>query len=178
MQVYTDGKVTGGSLGEASTLFFDEKLEVTRIALNMANNRIPVLANVSETRKTNALRFVEQVAQMDQNLKLVEPMVGVGNEFVRRPSQHIVGAERERVSAFLARAEIRDALQAQGVSPEATTERVQAMSDAEVAQLAGRIDQAPAGGDILGVLFTIFIVLLVTDILGLTKVFPFTRSVR
>jgi hypothetical protein len=87
-------------------------------------------------------------------------------------------AERERVSAFLARADIRDALQAQGVSPEATTERVQAMSDTEVAQLAGRIDQAPAGGDILGVLFTIFIVLLVTDILGLTKVFPFTRSVR
>ena len=48
----------------------------------------------------------------------------------------------------------------------------------EVAQVAGRIDQAPAGGDILGVLFTVFIVLLVTDILGLTKVFPFTRSVR
>ena len=45
-------------------------------------------------------------------------------------------------------------------------------------QVAGRIDQAPAGGDILGVLFTVFIVLLVTDILGLTKVFPFTRSVR
>ena len=61
---------------------------------------------------------------------------------------------------------------------EAAVERVNAMSDAEVAQLAGRIDQAPAGGDVLGMLFTIFIILLVTDILGLTKVFPFTRSVR
>ena len=57
-------------------------------------------------------------------------------------------------------------------------ERVKAMSDTEVVQLAGRIDQAPAGGDILGILFTIFIVLLVTDIMGLTKVFPFTRSIR
>ena len=28
------------------------------------------------------------------------------------------------------------------------------------------------------VVFTVFIVLLVTDILGFTKVFPFTRSVR
>ena len=44
--------------------------------------------------------------------------------------------------------------------------------------LAGRMDQAPAGGEFLGLLFTVFIVLLVTDILGLTKVFPFTRSVR
>jgi hypothetical protein len=41
-----------------------------------------------------------------------------------------------------------------------------------------QIDAAPAGGDVVGVLFTIFIILLVTDILGLTKVFPFTRSMR
>jgi hypothetical protein len=66
----------------------------------------------------------------------------------------------------------------QGVSPQAALERVAALSDGEVAQLAGRIDQAPAGGDVLGILFTVFIVLLVTDIMGLTKVFPFTRSVR
>lgn len=36
-----------------------------------------------------------------QNLKLVETMVGVGNEFVRRPRQPLVGAERERVSAIV-----------------------------------------------------------------------------
>ncbi len=85
---------------------------------------------------------------------------------------------RDRVNTFFSRADVRQALQGQGVSADAALERVQAMSDAEVAQLAGRIDQAPVGGDILGILFTIFIVLLVTDILGLTKVFPFTRSVR
>ncbi len=87
-------------------------------------------------------------------------------------------SSRERVTTFLSRADVRQTLQDQGVNGDAALERVQAMSDTEVAQLAGRIDQAPAGGDILGVLFTIFIVLLVTDILGLTKVFPFTRSVR
>jgi len=87
-------------------------------------------------------------------------------------------AARERVDRFLARDDVRQALQAQGVSPQAAAERVRAMTDAEVEQLAGRIDQAPAGGDVLGVLFTVFIVLLVTDIMGLTKVFPFTRSAR
>ncbi|MBI3533506.1 MAG: PA2779 family protein [Burkholderiales bacterium] len=92
--------------------------------------------------------------------------------------QSAAAVHRERVSSFLARDDVRQALQAQGVSPQAATERVQAMSDNEVEQLAGRIDQAPAGGDVLGVLFTVFIVLLVTDIMGLTKVFPFTRSVR
>lgn len=87
-------------------------------------------------------------------------------------------AQRDQVNAFFLRADVRQALQAQGVDGDAAVARVNAMSDTEVAQLAGRIDQAPAGGDILGVLFTIFIILLVTDILGLTKVFPFTRSVR
>lgn len=85
---------------------------------------------------------------------------------------------RDKVDAFLARDEVRQAMQAQGVSPLAASQRVKAMSDVEVAQLAGRIDQAPAGGEIVGTLFTVFIILLVTDIMGLTKVFPFTRSVR
>lgn len=87
-------------------------------------------------------------------------------------------AARERVQSFLGREDVRSALVQQGVDADAALGRVAAMSDAEVAQLAGRIDQAPAGGDILGLVFTVFIVLLVTDILGLTKVFPFTRSVR
>ncbi len=85
---------------------------------------------------------------------------------------------RDRVNSFLARQDVSRALQERGVSTQAASERVRAMTDAEVAQLAGRIDQAPAGGDVLGLLFTVFIVLLVTDIMGFTKVFPFTRSVR
>lgn len=86
--------------------------------------------------------------------------------------------ERERVIGFLSREEVRKSIEAQGVDPHDAISRVQAMSDEEVQQLAGRIDQLPAGGDIIGVLFTVFIVLLVTDILGLTKIFPFTRSIR
>jgi hypothetical protein len=87
-------------------------------------------------------------------------------------------ANRDRVTAFFLRDDVRQQLQAQGVSADDAVARVQAMSDAEVAQLADRVDQAPAGGDVVGVLFTVFLILLVTDILGFTKVFPFTRAVR
>lgn len=87
-------------------------------------------------------------------------------------------ANRSKVETFLARADVRDAMVAQGLSPDNASERVRAMSDAEVAQLADRVDHAPAGAGVLGIIFTVFIVLLVTDILGLTKVFPFTRSIR
>lgn len=87
-------------------------------------------------------------------------------------------ANRDRVTAFFSRDDVRQQLQAQGVSADDAMARVQAMSDAEVAQLANRVDQAPAGGDVVGILFSVFLILLVTDILGFTKVFPFTRAVR
>lgn len=93
-------------------------------------------------------------------------------------SSQVSTDNRTKVENFLARSDVRDAMVAQGIDGSAAAERVKAMSDVEVAQLANRVDQAPAGGDVLGIFFTVFIVLLITDILGLTKVFPFTRSVR
>lgn len=87
-------------------------------------------------------------------------------------------AQRAQVTAFLNRDDVRSALQAQGVDAQDAVARVQAMSDVEVAQLADRVDQAPAGAGVVGILFTVFLVLLVTDILGFTKVFPFTRAMR
>lgn len=91
----------------------------------------------------------------------------------------VAAANREKVNAFLAREDVQKALVAQGVREDAVQARVQSMTDEEVAQLAGQVDRAPAGGDgVLGVLFAVFIILLVTDILGLTRVFPFTRSVN
>ena len=53
------GLVTCGSLGEASTLSLEEKLQVARIALDASAGRVPVLANVSETSTREALRYIE-----------------------------------------------------------------------------------------------------------------------
>ena len=87
-------------------------------------------------------------------------------------------SDRERVRTFLDREDVHKALQAQGVDADAAKARVDALTDQEVQTLAGKLDTIPAGGEILGILLTVFIVLLFTDIMGLTKVFPFTRSVR
>jgi dihydrodipicolinate synthase/N-acetylneuraminate lyase len=53
------GLVTCGSLGEASTLTLAEKLQVAKIALEAADGRVPVLANVSETSTREALRYID-----------------------------------------------------------------------------------------------------------------------
>jgi hypothetical protein len=86
---------------------------------------------------------------------------------------------RARLHSTLARADVVQALQQRGVSMDQARERVAALSDAEAAHVADQIDQAPAGAsDPLGVIVFIFVLLLITDILGFTKIFPFTRSVR
>lgn len=86
--------------------------------------------------------------------------------------------ERARVAAALERPDVAAQLERMGVSKADAEARVAALSDSEVATLAQRIDTMPAGGDVLGALLFVFVLLLVTDILGLTKVFPFTRSHR
>lgn len=86
---------------------------------------------------------------------------------------------RSRVRDLVARQDVRDALQARGITPDQAEARVNALSDDEVNLLAHQMDSLPAGGDgILGLLFVTFVILLLTDIFGFTKVFPFTRSIK
>jgi hypothetical protein len=91
---------------------------------------------------------------------------------------HAAQQNREKVVAALDRPDVVAELERMGVDKSEAQARVAALSDAEVASLAGRVNSMPAGGDIVGVVLFVFVLLLVTDILGLTKVFPFTRSVR
>jgi hypothetical protein len=86
-------------------------------------------------------------------------------------------ADRARVLAFLDRAEVREQIVAFGVDPAEAAARVATLSDAQVREIAGQLDQLPAGQSaiaaIVGAILIIFLVLLVTDLLGLTDVFPF-----
>lgn len=86
---------------------------------------------------------------------------------------------RIRLASSLQRADVQAALERNGIATADAQARVAALSDEEAMALAQQVDSLPAGGDgLVGALVFIFVVLLVTDILGLTKVFPFTRSVR
>ncbi len=100
----------------------------------------------------------------------------VGTDQLANASQ--LAQSRERVRVFLQRQDVRDMLQQRGVDANAALARVDAMTDSEVQTVASQLDKLPAGGDVLGTAVLVFFVLLVTDILGLTKIFPFTRPVR
>jgi len=85
---------------------------------------------------------------------------------------------RARVTQLLERADVQARLAQYGVNAQDAKARVAALSDDEVARLASTIESLPAGGDIIGAVVLVFLVLLLTDILGFTKIFPFTKPIR
>jgi hypothetical protein len=94
-------------------------------------------------------------------------------------TERTVAEERARVEAFVARDDVRAQMVTLGVDPTEAAARVASLSDAEIQLIAGQLDELPAGqsafGAVIGAILIIFLVLLVTDLLGLTNVFPFVR---
>jgi len=88
--------------------------------------------------------------------------------------------DRTRVMGFMLRDDVQQQLTILGVDPEEAARRVASLSDEEIQQIAGRLEEMPAGeggvGPIVGAILIIFLVLLVTDLLGLTDVFPFVKK--
>ena len=85
---------------------------------------------------------------------------------------------RSDILHMLDREAARQQLSALGVSPEMVKQRVGQMTDVEVAQLNQHLADLPAGGDIWGVLLLLFIVFIITDMLGATDIFPFVKPIN
>ena len=83
-------------------------------------------------------------------------------------------AARTLLETTIMRVDVQQALLAQGVNPQDIQARVAALSDSEAAQMASQLDELPAGGDGLGLIVMVFLILVVMDIVCLTNIFPFT----
>ena len=81
---------------------------------------------------------------------------------------------RALVDSTLARADVRAELEGMGVDPAAIEGRLDALSEAEIAALAGQIEQAPAGGDALAVIGIVFVVLIILELVGVIDIFKKT----
>ncbi len=78
---------------------------------------------------------------------------------------------RALVDATLARADVRAELERMGVDAAAIEGRLAALSEAEIAVLAGQMGDAPAGGDALAVIGIVFVILIILEFVGVIDVF-------
>ncbi|NJN00707.1 MAG: PA2779 family protein [Aquincola sp.] len=81
------------------------------------------------------------------------------------------GAALARIDAVLAREEVKQRLEQYGVDPLAANERIAALTDQELSLLATELENLPAGGDLLGIVGVVFLVLLILELVGVIDIF-------
>lgn len=72
---------------------------------------------------------------------------------------HSSATDRERIAAFLDREDVAAQLASRGVAAAAAKARVAALTEAEAAELASRLDSVPAGGSAAGLGFAFTVVM-------------------
>jgi uncharacterized protein DUF6627 len=80
-------------------------------------------------------------------------------------------ADLARVNRALASEQAREQLQALGVDQAQVEVRLAGLTDSELSTLADKLEQAPAGGDVLAVIGVVFVVLLILEAVGVIDIF-------
>jgi hypothetical protein len=129
------------------------------------------------------MKTLQRILCLFMSLSLVVLPIGPAQAAMIGNAQIVneVQAELNRgeILRMLDREAAQQQLKALGVSPDMVKERVAQMTDAEVAQLNQHLADLPAGGiDVLGVILIVFIVFVITDMLGATDIFPFIKPVE
>ncbi|MGJ8686543.1 MAG: PA2779 family protein [Spongiibacteraceae bacterium] len=93
-------------------------------------------------------------------------------------NSHEQGQLKSQLHSALARVEVQERLQALGVSAADVASRIDALTIAELNTLAAEMDQMPAGAGAVGLLALLVLVFFITDVLGITDIFPFVNAAR
>lgn len=83
---------------------------------------------------------------------------------------------KQQVLSYVDSAEVQNKLIELGVSPADAKQRIANMTAEELSALNSQMNEMPAGG-IIGVVVTVLVVVVVTDLMGLTDVYPFIRPI-
>ena len=101
----------------------------------------------------------------------------ISNDLVINQVQH--NSARTELLQTINRTDVKEQLLNMGVKAEDIESRIKLMTHEEIAQLNQQINELPAGGSsLLGVLLIVFIVFVITDVIGATDIFPFIKPVN
>lgn len=89
-----------------------------------------------------------------------------------------VQMDRQDLQAMLEDDQVRERLQAMGVTAEQVEQRINSLTPAELAQFNAELEKAPAGAGAVGVIVLFLLVFIVTDMLCATNIYTFVNCVR
>lgn len=89
-----------------------------------------------------------------------------------------LSGEKDALLQTLHRDDVKAQLLELGVDTANIETRINQMTQQEIAQLNQQLNDLPAGSGVLGFVLVIFIVFVITDVIGATDIFPFIHPVR
>lgn len=91
-------------------------------------------------------------------------------------SEYSLAEEKAALKSALDRDDVRERLLDLGISIDDVDTRIDALTADELASLKANMDDMPAGAGAVGLLAFLVLVFFVTDILGITDIFPFVNA--
>lgn len=128
------------------------------------------------------MKSLNRILTLVLSLILIAAPVGQANAAIIDNSQVIDQVqqtiEKDDLLQAINRVDVQQQLLSMGVTAADLENRINQMTAEEVAQLNQQIDELPAGGDVVGIIVLIFIVFVITDVIGATDIFPFIHPVK
>ncbi len=128
------------------------------------------------------MKSLNRILTLVLSLILIAAPVGQANAAIIDNSQVIDQVqqtiEKDDLLQAINRVDVQQQLLSMGVTAADLENRINQMTAEEVAQLNQQIGELPAGGDVVGIIVLIFIVFIITDVIGATDIFPFIHPVK
>ena len=119
--------------------------------------------------------FLSAMLLLMQMMPAQAAMIGT-NQIINQTDSSLTRGELQQ---FLDREATQKQLHAWGVSPDQVKQRVNRLTDMELARINQKTGNLNAGGDsIVGILLILFILFVITDAIGATDIFPFVHPAR
>ena len=125
-------------------------------------------------RRLAALLAVSHLLLVVQVPVVNAAMIGTGEVIAEQQLQ----VDRQQLLGMLDDQAVKDKLIALGVDSSQVQDRINSLTAAELAQFNQQLEQAPAGGSVVGIIVLFLVIFIITDMLCATDVFTFVRCVR
>jgi len=103
-----------------------------------------------------------------------QAMVGTSEVIAEQQLQ----VDRQQLLDMLEDQGVKEKLAALGVAPDQVEQRINSLTAAELAQFNQQLEQAPAGGSVVGIIVMFLVIFIITDMLCATDIFSFIRCIR
>lgn len=127
------------------------------------------------------LKLLKKTAALLAVSLMLFTSIGASMAQVVELDQFLLQQDRQQLQSLVDRQDVQEQLQAYGLNPEQVQERIAQMTEDELQTLQQHLGDLPAGeyaGQVISLAFALFIIFLITDMIGATNVFPFVKSLN